>query len=183
MKVSNPLTIIAMFSGAAEVFATGALVALPQEIQAQFVYFVMLFPVLLVLIFFSILVCKPQVLYAPSDYDNQEHFLDANNLKDVITEEAEKVISDITRPGDSFETKALSKQVANSTIARLGKDVMEQIITYMQTRPDEAFTARGLGHIVNCHARTVQAYLHVLAERGLITYGKDGDTTVWQIKT
>ena len=65
MKVSNPLTIIAIFAGVAESFATGALVLLPIETQQSFVYFVMFFPLVIVVTFFCILVKKPQVLYAP----------------------------------------------------------------------------------------------------------------------
>ena len=42
MKVSNPLTIIAIFAGLAETLATVALVQLPAEIQEVFVYFVMM---------------------------------------------------------------------------------------------------------------------------------------------
>ena len=91
MKVSNPLTIVAIFSGAAETFATGALVALPLSLQEKFIYFVMFFPVFIVTLFFFVLVFKPQVLYAPSDFSNEEHFLHANQLKEVVAQETEKV--------------------------------------------------------------------------------------------
>ncbi|KAB0458321.1 ArsR family transcriptional regulator [Vibrio kanaloae] len=77
MKVSNPLTIIAIFSGIAESFATVALVALPPEIQVKFVQFVIWFPVLLVILFFLVLVFKPLVLYAPSDWRDEDKFLTA----------------------------------------------------------------------------------------------------------
>lgn len=69
MKVSNPLTIIAIFSGVAETLATVALIKLPTEIQAIFVYFVMALPAGIVLLFFFVLYFKNNVLYAPSDYD------------------------------------------------------------------------------------------------------------------
>ena len=39
MKVSNPLTIIAIFAGLAEALATIALIKLPIEMQEKFIYF------------------------------------------------------------------------------------------------------------------------------------------------
>jgi len=54
MKVSNPLTIIAIFAGLAEALATVALVQVPVEIQRLFVYFVMAFPTLIVILFFLV---------------------------------------------------------------------------------------------------------------------------------
>jgi uncharacterized membrane protein YdcZ (DUF606 family) len=70
MKVSNPLTIIAIFAGLAETLATVALVKLPPEIQGVFVYFVMAFPSGIVILFFIVLFFKNTVLYAPSDFEN-----------------------------------------------------------------------------------------------------------------
>lgn len=51
-KVSNPLTIIAIFAGLAEIAATVALGLIDPEIQRIFIWFVMLFPALLVISFF-----------------------------------------------------------------------------------------------------------------------------------
>lgn len=50
-RVSNPLTIIAIFAGLAEVAATIALGLIDQSIQRIFIWFVMLFPMLLVVSF------------------------------------------------------------------------------------------------------------------------------------
>ncbi len=73
--VSNPLTIIAIFAALAEVAGTAALAALGPELQALFVWFVMGFPILLVVAFFLTLNFNPKVLYAPSDFKDEEHFL------------------------------------------------------------------------------------------------------------
>ena len=54
MKVSNPLTIIAIFAGLAEALATIALIKLPIEMQEKFIYFVMAFPTLIVTLFFIV---------------------------------------------------------------------------------------------------------------------------------
>ncbi len=76
-QVSNPLTLIAVFASMAEVAATAALPTLDGTVQAQFVWFVMLFPVLLVVLFFLTLNWNHRVLYAPGDYEDETNFLRA----------------------------------------------------------------------------------------------------------
>ncbi len=76
-QVGNPLTLIAVFASLAEVAATAALPALDGAVQAQFVWFVMLFPVLLVVLFFLTLNWNHRVLYAPGDYEDETNFLRA----------------------------------------------------------------------------------------------------------
>jgi hypothetical protein len=82
--VNNPLTIIAIFAALAEIAGTVALKLVAEDLQGTFIWFVMLFPGLLVLLFFITLNFNPKVLYAPSDFKNEENFLNAirgaNNL-------------------------------------------------------------------------------------------------------
>jgi len=87
--IRNPLTIIAIFSALAEGFATVALIQSPIEIQRIFIYFVMAFPTLIVILFFGVLIFKSKVLYAPSDFDNQEHFLEANQIRESVSHDIE----------------------------------------------------------------------------------------------
>ncbi|WP_339486711.1 hypothetical protein [Pseudomonas sp. EL_65y_Pfl2_R95] len=81
MKVSNPLTIIAIFAGLAEALATIALLGLPNELQEIFIYFVMAFPSLIVILFFVVLYFNNNVLYAPGDYQDPEHYLKINSAE------------------------------------------------------------------------------------------------------
>ena len=74
--VKNPLTVIAMFAGIAEVSGTVVLPFLDKEIQRIFVWFLMGFPSLLVLLFFITLMAKHYVLYAPSDFRDDKLFAD-----------------------------------------------------------------------------------------------------------
>lgn len=74
-RVQNPLTIIAIFAGIAEIAGTTVLLGLPLEIQKIFVWFVISFPFLLVGAFFAVLLLNHRVLYAPSDFSNEEHFI------------------------------------------------------------------------------------------------------------
>lgn len=73
--VNNPLTLIAIFAGIAEIASTCAIGYVNAELQYIFIWFVIGFPILLVLLFFIILIFKPNVLYAPSDFKNEENFL------------------------------------------------------------------------------------------------------------
>lgn len=73
--VKNPLTIIAIFAGLAEVASTAALAALDKDLQATFLWFVMLFPALIVTAFFLTLNFNARVLYAPADFEKEENFL------------------------------------------------------------------------------------------------------------
>ena len=73
--IQNPLTIIAIFAGLAEVAGTVALATANKEVQPTFVWFVMGFPTLLVVAFFLTLNFNPRVLYAPSDFRTDDNFL------------------------------------------------------------------------------------------------------------
>lgn len=124
MKVSNPLTIIAIFAGIAETLATVALVQLPSEIQSIFVYFVMAFPSAIVLLFFVVLYFKNTVLYAPSDFEDQKHYLEANQIKENISDELDKVFKRLNAGGtrltkEEIESAKNSVEKAVDTVATL----------------------------------------------------------------
>ncbi|WP_339292714.1 hypothetical protein MKY48_08585 [Paenibacillus sp. FSL W8-0187] len=90
-KVQNPLTIIAIFAGIAEIAGTGVLLGLPLDIQRIFIWFVMLFPVGLVALFFLVLLFKHKVLYAPSDFVDENNFMNLLQNKKVHNEISEVV--------------------------------------------------------------------------------------------
>ena len=120
MKVSNPLTIIAIFSGLAESLATIALIQLPSAMQEIFIYFVMIFPTLIVILFFYILFFKNTVLYAPSDYNDPNHYLLVNDIKESVNLEIEEVFSKATGTG---------KPLTKNDISTIKKDLEEKIST------------------------------------------------------
>jgi hypothetical protein len=80
-QIKNPLTLIGVFAGLAQIFATGVLPFLNKpEVQLTFVWFVMFFPVLLVVAFFLTLNFNHRVLYSPSDWREEEHFFGPKKL-------------------------------------------------------------------------------------------------------
>lgn len=73
--IKNPLTIIAMFAGIAEISGAVVLPFICQQNQGLYIWFLMLFPLLLILLFFATLNFNHKVLYAPSDFRNDDSFL------------------------------------------------------------------------------------------------------------
>lgn len=73
-KVTNPLTMISIFAGFAEVAGTVILIQLEQPFQEIFIWFVMGFPVLLVLLFFATMNFNSVVMYAPSDFKDEDNY-------------------------------------------------------------------------------------------------------------
>ncbi|MCG9658351.1 hypothetical protein [Vibrio mediterranei] len=184
MKVSNPLTVVAIFAGTAEVFATGALVLLPETMQERFINFVMFFPILIVVSFFLVLLFKPQALYAPSDFSNEEHYLQANKIKKLVAENTEMVLADTKFSGEnSHELKSLSEKVANLTVQSLEDDLDNTVLEYMTLHSKEAFTPRALSFLIAAHKRSINESLLRLESAGKVQSGMDGTIEVWQVKS
>lgn len=81
-KVTNPLTIIAIFSGTTEVMCTIALAATSDQNEILIIVFLVSFPSALIVMFFLTLNLNHnhKVLYAPSDYSDEANFMIASNL-------------------------------------------------------------------------------------------------------
>ena len=168
MKVSNPLTIIAIFSGVAETLATVALVQLPLEIQVIFVYFVMAFPAGIVLLFFFVLYFKNNVLYAPSDYNDQNHYLEANKLKEKVSDQLEIVFNEINRKGARLTLeevdkakKTISETITRETIPERQKEILE----FLKDNPAKS---REIAENFGLTMNATQHYLLQLEQKGLI---------------
>lgn len=79
-RITNPLTIIAIFAGITEVMCTGALAFVSNTYEIWIVIFLVFFSFILVLLFFITLYFNHKVLYAPSDYTDEANFMLASNL-------------------------------------------------------------------------------------------------------
>jgi hypothetical protein len=73
--VRNPLTIIAIFAGLAEISGTGILPFIAEANQSTYIWFLMIFPVVLVVLFFLTLNFNPKVLYSPSDFRDEANYM------------------------------------------------------------------------------------------------------------
>lgn len=92
--IRNPLTIIAIFAAIAEISGTAVLPFITDGNQGTYVWFLMIFPLLLIVLFFVTLNFNHKVLYAPSDYKNEENFF--KSLSNASpSEKAEKLRNEV----------------------------------------------------------------------------------------
>ena len=81
--IQNPMTIIALFVGLTEI-ALG-LVAVSGRVDQLdiLVWFMVLFPTIVAIAFFVVLVRFPHHFYSPGDFRSDESYLSAHQLKDI----------------------------------------------------------------------------------------------------
>jgi hypothetical protein len=151
--IKNPLTIIAIFAAIAEISGTIVLPFIAPINQTVYVWFLMIFPILLILLFFLTLNFNHKVLYAPSDYKNEENFLHslprATFAEKVLKIEAEladeSAVSSLIRPheqlpklGESLSSVNANFEAAFSSVAVGAAPVAVGEATV--TGPDEVST-------------------------------------------
>jgi hypothetical protein len=109
--IKNPLTIIAIFAAIAEISGTIVLPFIDTANQATYVWFLMVFPILLIILFFVTLNFNHKVLYAPSDYQNEDNFL-KSLPRASFTEKVQKIQAEIeeseAKSGDIQPTEVAS---------------------------------------------------------------------------
>lgn len=76
-KISNPMTVIAIFAFISETSAAVSLPFLDNAEREIYIWFLISFPFYLLLLFFITLNFNYRSLYAPSDFDKDDHFLKA----------------------------------------------------------------------------------------------------------
>ena len=92
--IKNPLTIIAIFAAIAEISGTIVLPFINAEHQGLYIWFLMIFPLVLLITFFLTLNFNHKVLYAPSDYKNEDNFI-MSLQKASFIEKARKIDAEI----------------------------------------------------------------------------------------
>jgi len=126
-SVSNPLTIIALFAALAEIAGTVAIKLVAPELQPTFIWFVMIFPTLIVVLFFVTLNFNAKVLYAPGDFKNEENYFAALNAKQslgiekvqaMIAEAKTEIISEVmeTIPANGADEKRKIEEVVQNKL-------------------------------------------------------------------
>lgn len=103
--IKNPLTVIAVFAAIAEISGTGVLPFIEPENQGIYIWFLMLFPVFLVGTFFLTLNFNHRVLYAPSDYKNEDNFLKSFS-RATVQEKEEKLREEIEEAEDASTSES-----------------------------------------------------------------------------
>jgi hypothetical protein len=106
-KIINPITVIAIFATLSETSAAVTLPFLDDDERDVYIWFLISFPFYLLFLFFATLNFNYRSLYAPSDYEKGEHFIEA--LGDMESREDES--ADV-QPA-SFPIEGPEDKVAN----------------------------------------------------------------------
>jgi hypothetical protein len=117
-RIYNPLTIIAIFAGLAEIAGTGIIPFINTDLQKIFIWYVMGFPLILVGLFFVTLNFNHKTLYSPSDFSDENNFIKALFMKNEIVKNSEitsgkieQVKNDIKELKRSDEYKELADKL------------------------------------------------------------------------
>lgn len=182
VRVNNPLTIIAIFATLAEGFATISLINLPAEIQAIFVYFVMLFPVLIVVAFFVTLIWRHYVLYAPSDFENEEMYLESLRIQEAVKAEVVGSLTSSAILGEITLSPEQIHSVANRVTGAIGKASTdlekEKILSLLVEGGKSVLEICNDAMLSRAHAFKLLSELH---SEGKITQRREGAKSLWYL--
>jgi hypothetical protein len=179
-RVSNPLTVIAIFAGLAEAFATVALIYVPHDIQQIFVYFVMAFPALLVVLFFCILNWNHTVLYAPSDFEDEAMYLESIRLKAIKSE----IIGTLTTadkdsvPLTAQQVEIVSKKVDKIIEAAGASPRRQQVLELLSEGPS---TLSAISDSLNLNRSYAMRVLSALVAEGQVVKIASGRSIRWSL--
>ncbi|MEK3796098.1 hypothetical protein MKX42_30615 [Paenibacillus sp. FSL R7-0204] len=189
-KVSNPLTIIAIFAGLAEVAATVAINSLSEKLQETFLWFLIGFPILLVLLFFIVLWFKPENLYAPSDYTNEDNF-----MKSIAKAETEHIVEEAIDKVNESSIESSVKEEVISSLKEL-KYTLNDYVTQGEIRPRgqvsaievlefvKAFPGRNyyqIGKEMNVEPSLISTVVQSLTKRGQLIRRMENDNPKYYI--
>jgi len=156
--VKNPLTVIAIFAGLAEVSGTVVLPFLENDTQQTYVWFLMAFPCLLVLLFFITLLVKHYVLYAPSDFRDDKLFADlfvrgsgavrVQKLEEEVAAEAVSEASPRQNTSGTILAKEVLKRDVRATALLAEELVLAKLSKELGVQFDRNVTPRGQPNIM-----------------------------------
>jgi len=164
--IANPLTIIGAFCSIAEIAGTVILIAVSGIVQYIFLGFVVGFPILLVLLFFSFLKSDNYYrLYSPSDYPDSEMFFKLFEKMTDISNQVDSVIQETPETSGKLENvkKEINSIMESAEIAYSGKGyAIFNLITESKNGISESDIIKNLGR-----SYTKRILEHLL-EKGLI---------------
>lgn len=129
----------------------------------------MAFPTALVLLFFFVLYFKNTVLYAPSDYEDQAHYLEVNKIvKQNINQNLDKLFASVNAKGASLTTKDIEEfksKIEKSVDEAITMSPRESAIVELSK---EGLTPNQIADKLNLSRATVNSYRFRLIEKGLL---------------
>ncbi len=128
--IKNPLSVIAIFAAIAEISGTTVLPFIEPSNQSTYIWFLMIFPLFLVGAFFITLNFNHKVLYAPSDYKDEEHFV-SSFRKANPAEQSQKLNEEVEEIEADQTTKP---EIVDSAIPALPQDSKKSSGTQLRKR-------------------------------------------------
>ncbi|WP_283392725.1 hypothetical protein [Photobacterium phosphoreum] len=159
--IKNPLTVIAIFAAIAEISGTTVLPFIESDNQGIYIWFLMLFPVFLVGIFFFTLNFNHKVLYAPSDYKNEDNFLKSFG-KATVEEKEEKLREEVEEAEDSS-----SKEENVSELSGNNTESQETSSTSYPHRDATSFISRHASLMANVSLAEKLSIMKLSKDMGL----------------
>lgn len=92
-KITNPMTVIAIFAAISETSAAVSLPFLDNQDREIYIWFLISFPFYLLLLFFVTLNFNYKSLYAPSDFEKSKHFVQVIDVTSRVQKERHKETS------------------------------------------------------------------------------------------
>lgn len=149
-SVKNPLTVIAIFAGIAEVSGSAVLPMIDPANQTLYIWFLMLFPFALISVFFLTLNFNHRVLYAPSDFKDEDNFvniLKKSTYSEVLEYKSKEAIAfepDDT-PEELAEQLSLEEPAVTSNTSSSNEQTIPQDTTIEKWLVDAETTVLDVG--------------------------------------
>jgi tetratricopeptide (TPR) repeat protein len=125
---NNPLGIIAVFVFFIEAITTVSLSFLQEhhDLLKMIIIFIIVFPSFIALMFFSILIFKREILFAPSDYKDEDNFMQIITKNFEKLETQQKVLQVVNHPPTKVDdvyklVDKLLEQKEYKNIVRIGR--------------------------------------------------------------
>lgn len=141
-QIKNPLTIIAIFAGIAEVSGTLVLPFINEANQEMFIYFLIGFPTILIILFFLTLNFNNKVLYAPSDYTDEMNYIKINKYD--LTQQKNVQVKVLKEKAPNIEITKLSEKFDH-----LSTQVFKVISATQKTVDEKKIVTKQLNEITN----------------------------------
>jgi DNA-binding transcriptional ArsR family regulator len=147
----------------------------------MFVYFVMVFPTLIVLLFFAILNWNPTVLYAPGDFEDEAMYLELIRLRSALKTEILQTLAAPSPSGATFtpqQIQAVSEKV-DRAIDRATVSPMKQRV--LELLSDGPKTSSEIAQSLGLSLPSVARLLHMLRDKGIVIAGGAGRSVQWTL--
>lgn len=151
-RISNPMTIIAIFAALSETSAAVSMPFLDNNEREIYVWFLISFPFYLLFLFFLTLNFNYRSLYAPSDFNKGKHFL--------------KVIDNAERPNNKVQSPAVNlSRIFKNSIATSASERAPPI--QVKSVRYRRWNAQGWTNHFNL--QRPQEELRIIDTRGIVT--------------